>query len=1347
LSDNELFKEAEVKNLSNQLQMMSSDGSKMSISDIVRIAREEGFNDKSIKAYLKSEGFKAAEINQAMTIHLDMFTEMPDSFINVFNGSEQGINMFNDIKESLNNWLTSRWGKGKSFAEYRAKAMEILAKQPLFDKQSDINKQKLMSGMDQVIGRRKAKDASAPIKSIKDTVELIKKNNWEADIPGAKKSLLSAIKTLAGTKLHKEKLSKIKGLINKLDSKNHKKSIDQIDTVLKEIIEDDKAITTEMNVKLRALEKKMSLFSKMEDYLKMKTEGSQAIKDIDALAKALVRSIGEDNRGIVDKMQALLKDGINTKNAKEKIPELADLLSDLIFEQKTKKDEISQLNNVIKNLREKREQRRLQAKQLKEIKAKIVRDIRSATIALRDLGVKDYTYTDLQRLTAKVRDANINNIDKVAAQVANIFSNVEERGRKKKLKDILSFIKKAAEAGKRSGRLIGKGSISADGQAFFDAANQFVELLKNNEIDEIKTALDLKDMLDSMTKEDRQDALDNDDSVKSSKFLIERLDKIMGDNQLMAGIPDMLMGLGTMTLEQLNFLDADLKLNRMAFAIQLASKKAIEKAAREELKQKASEQIQEQYEMLYKEVDEDGETVMKPKNSDELSRINKPFKKIFKEEGAREMFRAMVDRFKLSNIMVDFAGHLTAVCSVLDNLPEGKAFFTENIVKRLNRAQARFTKGLQEQREILDSFAASINPNYKYDDIKKKIFNTKDLKIKDDTYSGDQMLRIYALLKNNVQRDKLIKENGLTKDDIDNINNSLDPDVKAFADMVIDYLSNDYYDQINNVYRDVNNINLPKIDNYFPTQTVSEKATVSENIKALAEMATGKFSAQGESFLKQRTSVKGPVAIYKGTSGIPYTFTDSLDGLMGGSERFKAYAKDAKILNSLLNSTDISNLMKMTGLKDLVNNFINNAISPVVNDDRKMDALRFLFSRYIGVALSWKFWQIPKQASSFVMAFPEYQLAATEGLPPIVKLLPNLVAFLGESALTYVNLRKNFKEAYNTSPMFRERVQRFKRSGFSALETSITEKQAKSKIERALVKIEKIGSSATFMGDIMGVMGYWTNYKRDIANGMDPKLALEKFEDYNKTQQTQRDTEINKWQLKGRQNPAWMAITTFASTPFLMQSIILESVSSMSKMAKKEKGFKKMMSPIKSLLTTREGMRFIFALGVGNAIFAAASNAMKMMYGDEEDEEDFYKEINKAATGYNTLASLPFLSQAVDLVYEFAYDDENVYGQQEMLNPLSMAIKEISGGLRKKKGTFLGDIFGKEKDTKNAWNSAFKYTTGINTDPMIGLYEFIKGEAGAGFKALGITKSYLPKEKKSFLEGGDILPEMDILEE
>ena len=1310
-----------------RFSMEMADGSKMSLDQLITKARQEGFSDGSIKEYLKSMGYKAAEINPAMTIQLDINTKMPEAFTNVFGGARAGIEMFNDIKKDLDNWLKSRWGKGKSFTEYRFKAMELLAKHDLYKAQKPIDQQKLMSGMDTVIGRRKAKDVNAPIRSIKDTVKLLKNNNWKGDIDAVKKGLNQATTPLKGSKIHGKNQKKIAALIKGITKDNIDTKIKEIDAVLSDIMQDNKDANTKVNKDISEINKKIQAFSQGQ------TDRSKTIKEVTDLVNGLTK--GTRFGAVFGKMASEIAK-INDSNVDVKFDKILGLVTDFYALQQMSVDKVTGLETAIKNLKEKVKQHKMQARELASIKLKAAQDIKKATQQLRDLGVKEYRYSTVQKLVYKVNNAKIDNIDKVLAQIADVFATVEEKGREKKSRDIKAFVKNAAKYKKRSGRIVGKGAVSADGQSFFAAATKFLEILEHNTVEQVMQALSIREVLGSYTKEQRQDALANDASIKEYVKIIKALDSALGDNPLLASIPDVLLGIDTMTLEELNALALDLKGDKMAFAVQLAEKKAIEKDARDARNAQASEQIQESHEILYNKETVDGETVMTPKNSDELKRIKNPIKKIFKEEGVRAMFKAMLDRFKLSNYTIGSIGHLKAICSVLDNLPDGKNFFTENIVNRLNRANSRFAKGLQDQKKKLDSLAQSINPKMKYDKIKNKIFKTVPLKIGDITYSGDQLVRLYALLKNDVQREKLMKQNGFTLADIENINNSLDPDVKAFADMVVEYLTNEYYEQTNNVYRDVNNINLPKIDNYFPTQTITDKSQAGENIKALAEMATGKVSAQGESFLKQRTNTKGAVAIMR-TEGTPYTFTESLDSLMEGAERFKAYAADAKKLNALLSGTEVSNLMKMTGLQGLVNMFINNAVQPVSAKDHVFNsAIKQLFSNFIGVKLGFKLWQIPKQASSAVMAFPDYENNLTKSLPKIVKLIPDLAMFLGELAVTMIDYRQ-YQEAYNTSPMFRERVNRFRKTGFSSLETTITEAEAKNMVTKVFRNIKKAGESVTFLGDVIGVIGYWANYKRDIKNGMDPQLALEKFENYNSTQQTQRATEINRLQLASKSQPLLMAFTTFASTPFLMTSLILESVNNINKQVKKATGIKKPVALINGLFNSKDGIKLMFALGVGNAMFAAISNVMKLIYGTREDEEDFEKEVTKAALGYNTFASLPILGAAVESVYKFS-QGENVYGSQDIINPVSLVVKELAKSAKQEKVPFL-DLFHSPKQKDPFANVLFKYATGINTDPMIGVYQYIQGEKGAGYKASGITKSYLPKEQQSFLDGGEII--------
>jgi len=1320
LSDNPLFKESEVKNLSNQLQMMSSDGSSMSIDQVISQARQEGFSDTSIKEYLKKQGYKVAEINQAMAIQLDINTQMPDAFVNVTGGSKVGIEMFNDIKKDLDNWIKSRWGKGKSFTEYRQKAMELLTEHETFKRESAINQEKLISAIDQVIGRKKEADVNAPIKSIKDTVKLLKDNDWKGNIKAVKSSLINATKPLQGSKLHGKNQKKIAGLINGITESNIDSQIKKIDEVLAEIMADNKAANKKMNNDISEINKKILAHSKGQ------IDAVKAIKEIRDVAKQLMK--GTKYGPIFSEINKVIT-STKPDNIDFKFQELFDLMNEFFALEQTSVDQIVGLETAIKNLKEKVRNEKKQARDLKDIKLKLTQSIKNTIQQFRELGVKDYSYSDVQRFIYKVNNANLKNIDKVAAQTANVFSNVEERARTKKKKDIATLIKKYAKDKKQSGRRIGRGTISADGQAFFEAANNFMQLLddKNISIEQIKQALDLRDILNNYDSKTREDMLKNDEAFASLSKLIESIDKILereSSISKISSIPDILLGLENMTLEELNFLENDFKNDKLVFAEQLANKKAIEKEIREQLINEGSDQIKEKYDALYKEEVVDGESVLVSKDSDELSKMKEPFKKIFKDKGTREAFKAMINRFKLSNIFVNFAGHLTAICNNLDNIPGGKDFFTKNIVQRLNKSRSNFTKGLQSKKEKLDLIAASINPNYTYDKIKSKIYKTADIVINGETYTGDQQMRIYALLKNDLQRSKLKEENKFKDADIMALENNLDPEVKQFADMIVEYLSNEYYAETNNVYRDVNNINLPKIDNYFPTQTVTTREKLDDNVKALAEIATGKFTAQGESFLKQRTATKGKVAMMYPNTGIPYTFTGSLDTLIEGSERFKAYAKDAKILNALLSSPEISNLLRMTGLKDLVNRFINNEINPISSQDPGFwnNLIKTAFGKYISVALSFKFWQIPKQASSFIWAFTEHEASnVTKDLPTLIKFIPNLVSFLARS----FNILKIHK-AYKTSPMFRERVQRFRKSGFSSLETTLTEEQANSVVNRILKNIEKAGQSFTFIGDILGVMGYWINYETDIKNGMNPAKALEKFENYNKTQQTQRGTEINKWQLASRENPMWMALTTFMSTQFLMNSIIMESLSNMSKQVKNAKGAKKIVAPFSALFNSKDGLRFMFAMGIANAAFAAVANAFKYIEGDDEDKEDFKMEVKKAATGFNNFTSLPFFGQSVETLYDFAYDNENVYKAGESINPISLMTDATFKSLKTKENKLL-NFFGKEEEKKSLQRTLFEYASGINTDPFVGMYKFMQGEQDALKPAMGITKSYLPK--------------------
>ena len=114
-------------------------------------------------------------------------------------------------------------------------------------------------------------------------------------------------------------------------------------------------------------------------------------------------------------------------------------------------------------------------------------------------------------------------------------------------------------------------------------------------------------------------------------------------------------------------------------------------------------------------------------------------------------------------------------------------------------------------------------------------------------------MRIYALSKNSVQREKL-RNQGFTDEKLKQIENILGKEVVEFTDKVVEYLSNEYFEQTNDVYSDVNNVNLSYVENYFPTQTIKTKV----DSKLLDEGDfNGVFNAQVAPALKERVDLTG----------------------------------------------------------------------------------------------------------------------------------------------------------------------------------------------------------------------------------------------------------------------------------------------------------------------------------------------------------------------------------------------------------------------------------------------------------------------------------------------------------
>ena len=125
------------------------------------------------------------------------------------------------------------------------------------------------------------------------------------------------------------------------------------------------------------------------------------------------------------------------------------------------------------------------------------------------------------------------------------------------------------------------------------------------------------------------------------------------------------------------------------------------------------------------------------------------------------------------------------------------------------------------------------------------------------------------------------------------------------------------------MYREVNDINLPRIENYFPTKTIRD----TDGNEFISNLNRGEFSnlfnAETAPLLV-RSNTKGNVNLEP-----QETFLNTLSGHLETTERYKAYAKEVENLNNIMKTPAVQRLLKDALTTDaLVRQLINYAINP-----------------------------------------------------------------------------------------------------------------------------------------------------------------------------------------------------------------------------------------------------------------------------------------------------------------------------------------------------------------------------------------------------------------------------------
>ena len=996
-----------------------------------------------------------------------------------------------------------------------------------------------------------------------------------------------------------------------------------------------------------------------------------------------------------------------------------------------------QLSEIKKALR----QRKIGANNLQEVKTQLKNFIRSTLPKS-----KTYTQAQINSLIKAVND--IKKPEQLQRQIEKVTRLVDKQRAKMKrqvIADIVKFTKAKSSLRKQSGKPRPKG-LDGFGILYFKNAKEILAALSLTDPEARALAIEnIRKGLDA-----RQNELVEAYELMSNNQELTAFQENLVQRQAAF---DMFADLETASLEEAQQILNDIKDVAKESILKMNNRRLQQQADAAILKEEVDSQIQETNPDLFR---EDGTL----KGEQELKSDNEEIRQNLISKGIRKVVDKMVDAFlgrgtnplsKFKNILT----HLGTVTNFLDNKGRGLTIFTDKVYRKLNRSQELALQNVRNINQKISDIAEEagitggiqavenmLNSKLGYN--KRGIMNTKTFTLKENvirkgkrqtnTYktqlNANQMLRIYALYKNDVQREKLIAQ-GITPEVMADIESTLGPELTSFADKMVDYLSNEYFNEVNSVYRQANGVNLGFVENYFPTRTVRPKIDS-------GMMVDGDFSkvftAETAPAFKDRTDYGSDVNLKDAN------FTDTLMNHFETMEKYKVYAMPVKEINNLFKIESVNVLLEQTGMRGLVNQLINASISPqsaatAAGANKGGDIMNRMQSFFTGWALGLKLVQIGKQATSFVNAYAKYNYFPKDSkLPNAVKSAVDLVMFPVDLVGAIIDIGKDFipgkegaiSKMRKMSATFDKRIEQGLEGDIYGLESgNVTFKEAgkgTSLFKKLKRRLRQVIGSPTVIGDVLGVMGYYINYKRNIANGMSMEEALEAFNDYNPTQQSRRNTEKIPLQLQG--DLASRGFTMFGSTLFLQINNVMQSLTNMRRSmrdyvdGKSKRGIRK------------EDVRsFYLNAMVANALFVGVSNLALLTRGDKEDKELFFKKIGEAMLGMNLLYQLPYFGSQVEEAFANWY-----YGERRKADDVVNPINSISRKIEK--------LAEKETFFERRVQPIAELILGTQLDPVIALYNAIEDGIFGKFDEkeyyeniydlLGVTPSYRPKKKGEY---------------
>jgi len=937
---------------------------------------------------------------------------------------------------------------------------------------------------------------------------------------------------------------------------------------------------------------------------------------------------------------------------------------------------------------------------------------------------KDIGKSDLNRLLSGVKSAvSFQQLAKQIDKVDSVVANVQERSVKRKKKDIAKFVGKT-----RTTQISGK--VKARGGdvftiPYFQKASGVIKSIKDIS-KQVKSELSKKYSTEGLTGKKLKDKVDERNAAQS-QLENERVNKAMDDayqealDKLVNG-PEHTANKYNAELQAIedfrnfNALDID---TVDEFSSRL---KDIDKAGRENLKSEIAKESNRLRDLVH-----DIESSIEPKDEKTENRRDKENKTLLQNVWER-IKESPSDLF---NFITRPTNHVKTMLELMSTeaVEVGKGTVIKKIYDPIVKAESSEIKGIAESHKKVKDIAEKtlgLKSDKEFANLDKRMSEFIEIRTEKDGVEGvdvvtkGEAMSIYAWSRTPELARELSEKNGISATEIENMKDQIGSDLVQFVDEVGNWLSTEYADRVNDVYRRIFRIDFSGRQDYHPVVR-AKSGTV--DISTDSDPFT-KLSSTMASALKERTSTDRKLMTKSAVDGKDVSFVGLISNHITEMEHFMAWADVAKSTSAILSSDKFkTRANQKLGKKgfDLVSKLLRHSINKDIFKAEYGVGSTIVSAYGIGV-LGAKIKQLPVQLTSIVTGAVEYQNANASKFPGY-----NSVMWAKDVASLATNPMKAgrvFAEILLNNPKIRARVDKGSNLDPDFIKRE-SKRAAKLGIQRGFYeRVQRFVMAPTLAGDVGAIMyGYAPIYMQAKAKYMNEgmseadaiKKASEEFDIYEESQQTRSAVHLSQAQLNASFGNR--LVTTFKSSNILFLNQTIQSVNSISRSIKA--GKKPNKKDIKRLIMYHSVVNMAYQL--------VASGVTAFIRGDDEDA---WSDLGRAAIMGN-LNALFVVGDVINFIADQVQG--KTFGLSLGVGVYDQVERAIKGFFKEKDHMdeyvelmyFLGSLF--RMPLKNIENTVEGATELIETGD---LDDFLKTLGYSEYGITGKTRKVREKEKK-----------------